>query len=35
MFRAILKLTYFPGAPDIVLPECSELRRACRNKMNQ
>jgi len=35
MFRAILKLTYFPKAPDLVLPEYSELRCASRNKMNQ
>ena len=26
MFRAVLKLTYFPGAPDLVLPEYSELQ---------
>ena len=26
MFRAVLKLTYFPGARDLVLPEYSELQ---------
>ena len=26
MFRAVLKLTYFPEAPDLVLPENSELQ---------
>ena len=26
MFRAVLKLTYFPEAPDLVLPEYSELQ---------
>ena len=26
MFRAVLKLIYFPGAPDSVLPEYSELQ---------
>lgn len=26
MFRAALKLTYFPGARDLVLPEYSKLQ---------
>jgi hypothetical protein len=26
MFRAVLKLTYFPGAWDLVLPEYSKLQ---------
>ena len=26
MFRAVLKLTYFPGARDLVLPEYFELQ---------
>jgi hypothetical protein len=26
MSRAVLKLTYFPGAPDLLLPEYSELQ---------
>jgi hypothetical protein len=31
MFRAVLKLTYFPGTRDLVLPEYSELQ-ACLQK---
>jgi hypothetical protein len=26
MFSAVLKLIYFPGAPNLVLPEYSELQ---------
>lgn len=26
MFRAFLKLTYFPGAPELLLPENSKLQ---------
>jgi hypothetical protein len=32
MFRAILKLTYLPGARDPVLPEYSELQARLQKK---
>jgi hypothetical protein len=32
MFKAILKLTYSPGAPDLVLLEYSELQASLQKK---
>jgi len=34
MCRAVLKLTYFPGARDLVLPEYSELQ-TCLQKQDE
>jgi hypothetical protein len=32
MFRAVLKLIYFPGAPEPVLPEYAELQARLQKK---
>jgi len=32
MFRATLKLTYFPGGADLILPEYSELQARLQKK---